>query len=309
MPKWPVGSGVITATSPTTISPDVPEIEITSPSCTVTPPATNCLRARSITTASAPQIAGLPMPRATTAACDTRPPREVRIPSAAIMPCRSSGEVSGRTRITCSPASWRASASSAVKYTLPTAAPGDAFEPFGQHLELGLGVELRVQELVELGRLHAQHRFALVDQPFVDHLDRHAQRGRGGALADARLEHEQATLLDRELDVAHVAVVVLEQLHHAEQLLVRLGELVAHRVERLGDADAGHDVFALRVLQEVAVGSALAGRRVARERHARAGVVALVAEHHRLHVHRGAEIVGDALRTCGSRGRACRSTT
>ena len=44
VPKWPVGSGVITATSPTTISPDVPEIEMTSPSCTVTPPATNCLR-------------------------------------------------------------------------------------------------------------------------------------------------------------------------------------------------------------------------------------------------------------------------
>ena len=37
--------GVITATSPTTISPDVPEIEITSPSLMVTPPATkSCLR-------------------------------------------------------------------------------------------------------------------------------------------------------------------------------------------------------------------------------------------------------------------------
>ena len=42
VPKWPVGSGVITATSPSAISPVVPEIEITSPSCTVTPPAVNC---------------------------------------------------------------------------------------------------------------------------------------------------------------------------------------------------------------------------------------------------------------------------
>ena len=76
---------------------------------------------------------------------------------------------------------------------------------------------------------------------------------------------------------------------------MRLGELVSHRVERLGHADAGHDVLALRVLQEVAVRQALARRRVARERDTRARVVALVAEHHRLHVDRRAEVVGDAL--------------
>jgi len=43
------------------------------------------------------------MPRATTAAWDVAPPREVRIPLAAIMPCTSSGAVSTRTRITSSP--------------------------------------------------------------------------------------------------------------------------------------------------------------------------------------------------------------
>ena len=54
------------------------------------------------------------------------PPRTVRIPSAACIPSISSGEVSRRTRITLSPFSWAALASSAVKYTLPAAAPGDA---------------------------------------------------------------------------------------------------------------------------------------------------------------------------------------
>ena len=241
------------------------------------------------------------MPRATTAACDTRPPRDVRMPSAAIMPCRSSGDVSGRTRITCSPASWRASASSAVKYTLPTAAPGDAFRPLASTVNFAFGSNCGCSSWSSCAGCTRSTASRLVDQALVDHLDGHAQRGRGGALADARLQHEQATLLDRELDVAHVAVVVLEQLHHAEQLLVRLGELVAHRVERLGDADAGDDVFALRVRQEVAVRLVLAGRRVARERDAGAGVVALVAEHHRLHVDRGAEVVGDASPCGGSR--------
>ena len=168
-------------------------------------------------------------------------------------------------------------------------------EPLRQHLELGLRVELRVQQLVELRGLDAEHGFALVDQPFVHHLDRHAQRGRGGALADACLQHEQPALLDGELGVAHVVVVAFEQLHHAQQLLVRLGEFVVHRLERLGDANTGHDVFALRVPQEVAVWLVLTRRRITRERHTGTRVVALVAEHHRLHVDRGSQVVGDAL--------------
>ena len=249
------------------------------------------------------------MPRATTAAWLTSPPRDVRIPSAAIMPCRSSGDVSGRTRITRSPASWRAWASSAVKYTLPTAAPGDAFRPFGERGVLRLRVELRVQQLVELLRLDAQHRLALVDEPLVLHLDGHAQRRGGGALADAGLQQEELALLDRELDVAHVAVVRLQRLHELEQLRVALREVVGHRVERLGHADAGDHVFALGVGEEVAVGPVLAGRRVAGERDAGAGVVALVAEHHRLDVDRGTEVVGDLLHPAGTRGRARRSTT
>ena len=248
-----------------------------------------------MSSADAPHTAGVPMPRATTAAWLTRPPRDVRMPSAAIMPWRSSGDVSGRTRITRSPASWRSSASSAVKYTWPTAAPGDALRPLASAVVRRLGVELRVQQLVELRRLRPQHRLALVDQPSSVHLDGHAQRRGRGALADTRLEDEETTLLDRELDVAHVAVVRLELIHHLEQLRVTLGEALGHRVERLGGADAGHDVLALRVGEEVAVGPVLAGGRVAGERDAGAGVVALVAERHRLHVDRGAEIVGDVL--------------
>ena len=47
--------------------------------------------------------------------------------------------------------------------------------------------------------------------------------------------------------------------------------------------------------QVVAVHAAGAGGRVAGERHAGAGVLAGVAEDHRLHVDRGAQVAGDAL--------------
>ena len=68
------------------------------------------------------------MPRATTAAWLVIPPRTVRIPCAACIPSISSGDVSRRTRITLSPLPPLPAslASSAVKYTLPAAAPGDA---------------------------------------------------------------------------------------------------------------------------------------------------------------------------------------
>ena len=114
------------------------------------------------------------------------------MPSAAIMPWMSSGDVSGRTRITCfarergAPRRRRA-----VKYTLPTAAPGDALRPFVIASYFAVGIELRVEELVELVGRDAQHRLALVDEPLVLHVDGDPQRGRGGALAHAHLQHEQ----------------------------------------------------------------------------------------------------------------------
>ena len=48
---------------------------------------------------AAPTTAGMPQPRATTAAWLARPPREVRIPAARAIPWTSSGDVSARTRI------------------------------------------------------------------------------------------------------------------------------------------------------------------------------------------------------------------
>ncbi len=79
-------------------------MEMTSPSSTTTPPgAVSRRRLVSTSSSSAPHTQVLPMPRATTAACEVLPPRLVRMPSAAIMPLRSSGLVSRRIRMTFSP--------------------------------------------------------------------------------------------------------------------------------------------------------------------------------------------------------------
>ncbi len=124
-----LSSGWIVSTASSSTSPVLPSTEMTSPSRTFTPPASNSRRSSSTRTSEAPTMQGLPMPTATTAACDVRPPRAVRMPSAAYIPAMSSGEVSGRTRMTLWPAFARSTAVSASNTTCPTAAPGAAGSP------------------------------------------------------------------------------------------------------------------------------------------------------------------------------------
>ena len=121
--------GCIVGTRPLKTWPVEPSSVITSRSVSSTLPSVARLRSRSIDSAEQPATQHLPMPRATTAACEVMPPSAVRMPCAACMPWMSSGEVSRRTSTTCSPASAAASASSAVNTTRPTAAPGDAGRP------------------------------------------------------------------------------------------------------------------------------------------------------------------------------------
>ena len=108
-----VGFASASIIAPMITSPVVPSSEMTSPSRTTVSPTVNFLP--SMCTDSAPTIAGVPQPRATTAAWLTSPPRAVKIPLATIMPWTSSGLVSLRTKITASPRPAAAAASSAVK--------------------------------------------------------------------------------------------------------------------------------------------------------------------------------------------------
>jgi hypothetical protein len=67
-----------------------------------------------------------------------------------------------------------------------------------------------VQQLVELRSGHALHRLLGLDELLLHHVHGHAHGSGAVAFPDAALEHEEAAALDRELDVLHVAVVVLE---------------------------------------------------------------------------------------------------
>ena len=110
--------------------------------------------------------------------------------------------------------------------------------------------------------------------------------------------------------------MLFEQRVDPRQLLERLGHRGFHRrlvgagflARIFGDvlrrADARHHVLALRVDQEFAVQLALAGRGIARERNAGRRGLAHIAEHHRLHVDRGAPGFRDVVQPAiGHRAR------
>ena len=112
--------------------------------------------------------------------------------------------------MTSRPSAASFSASSAVNATSPVAAPGDAPRPDGDLLLGRIGIEGRMQQLVQRRRIDPRDRFVPVDQPFAYHIDGDLQRGLRRALAGARLEHEELAFLHREFDVLHVAVMGFE---------------------------------------------------------------------------------------------------
>ena len=159
------------------------------------------------------------------------------------------------------------------------------------------GVELRVQELVELSGVDAAHGLLAGDQTLLDHLDGDAQGGSGSTLAHASLKHPEFALLDGELDIAHIAIVILERQEDALELLTcgleAWGGLEIG--DGLGVADASDDVLALGVNQKVAVELLGTVGRVTREGDAGRGGLALVAKGHGLNVDGGTKLVGNAM--------------
>jgi hypothetical protein len=99
----------------------------------------------------------------------------------------SSGVVSQRTRMTASPALPASAAVSASWTIFPHAAPGEALSPRAGDLELGVLVETRMEELVELRGVDPRRRPRLVDQALAGHVHCGLDRGGGGALRRARL--------------------------------------------------------------------------------------------------------------------------
>ncbi len=296
VPKFSSIAGGTSGTAPTITRPVPPSIVSWSPSRSSSSPIRIVRASRSIASASQPATHGLPIPRATTAACEVMPPCAVSTPTEWISPWMSSGVVSQRTRSTSSPARPRASARSASSTIAPEAAPGDAFRPVATTSTSALGSIIGCSSWSSWPASIRATASSREMSPSLGHLRGDAQGRLRRPLAGTRLEQVQDAVLDGELDVLHLAVVGLELIERVGELRVGVRHHLAHLLDRLRRADPGDDVLALGVQEELAEQAALTRRGVAREADARPRRVALVAEHHLDDVDRGAEIVRDVVR-------------
>ena len=89
-------------------------------------------------------------------------------------------------------------------------------QPFCGHVPIRGRIEHRMQELVELRRVDARDRFLLRDQAFGNHVHSSLDRCGRRSLRRARLQEIEIVVLDGELDVLHVAVVLLQPSHRLE---------------------------------------------------------------------------------------------
>ena len=74
--------------------------------------------------------------------------------------------------------------------------------------------------MAEVVSRNPKDRFVFCDELLLDHVERDVDGGETGALAVAGLQHPELSFLDGELDVLHVAEVLLERCADLEELLV-----------------------------------------------------------------------------------------
>lgn len=169
-------------------------------------------------------------------------------------------------------------------------------------LEVAAVGDARVEKLVERCRIDTSESGGAINAVLHHQVHRDLHRRGGAALATARLQHEQLAILDGKLQVEHVGIVIFESRRDLAEFLARVRQNTLERSRVAGfringdrGAHAGDDVFALRLRQPLTVELRGAGGGITGECHAGAGAIVEVAEDHRLHVGRGAEVVGHTV--------------
>ena len=160
-----------------------------------------------------------------------------------------------------------------------------------------LGVELGMQQGIQVPGIDHGHGLLLVDHALVQQVAGDLQRGLGGTLAVTGLEHVELAVFHGELHVLHIPVVILQQGAHLGELRIGLGEFLGHLGNGHGGTDTGHHVLALGVGQEFAHQVLFASGGVAGKGDAGAGIVVQVAEHHGHDVDGSAPGIGDVVVT------------
>mmetsp|Transcript_48308 Transcript_48308/g.155723 ORF Transcript_48308/g.155723 Transcript_48308/m.155723 type:complete len:444 (-) Transcript_48308:185-1516(-) len=93
-------------------------------------------------------------------------------------------------------------------------------EPLGHNVPGSIGVQSRMQNLVQTLRLQAHDGLRVTDETRTCQVHGDLECSLRGAFASPRLQHVQLAPLDGELNILHVLEMLLELLPHVQELLV-----------------------------------------------------------------------------------------
>ena len=125
----------------------------------------------------------------------------------------------------------------------------------------------------------------------MSQLQRQSHRRLRRPFGRPRLQQPQLAVFDGELDLLDVGPEPLQAAGGVHQLVVDGRLLIAQGGDRFDVDQSGYHVVALAAGQPFAERFVGAGYRVAGRQHPGPGVGAVVAEHHRLHDHRGTALI------------------
>ena len=160
-----------------------------------------------------------------------------------------------------------------------------------------LCIELRVQQSVQVSRIDHQNCFFFGLVSFVYQVASDLQSCLSGSLTVTALQHIQLLVLNSEFHILHIVIVVFQSLANLDEFVVSFREFLFHLCDRHRSTNAGNNVFALCVDQELAHQLLFAGSRVTGECYTGTRLVVQITEYHRHYVYCGTPAVRDIVVT------------
>ncbi len=155
-----------------------------------------------------------------------------------------------------------------AKNYFPDGSPRRSSNAFGDCLFLCVGIDSLMQQCVKLLRIHTSYSFFLRDEPFAHHIHCDLYRCLGCALACASLQYIEFVVLDRKLQVLHIAVMGVKPIKDICKLFVDFRHFFLQIIQADRSPDACNYVFALSIGQVLAVVLALTGAGIPCKRYA-----------------------------------------
>ena len=158
-----------------------------------------------------------------------------------------------------------------------------------------LGVEDWSEEVTKIIGWNPENGFFLLDEALLDHIKSNIDGSEASALSVASLKHPQFSFLNGELNVLHIAEVLLKLLTGYEEFFMRFRKIFGHLGDGLRSTHTGNDVLSLCINEILTIEHIFAGSGITSERNAGSRALTCVTKDHGLDVDSGSPGSGNSI--------------